>query len=247
MANWLDKEIQKFLARNFRSERPINFSDVVSATSKPAEASPSTSESPLARLAKEAYGRTQKYADYARQASCMWNTPASPSTLLLGIGYPKWSPSSSITNKAYAFSDALFGWPEDDRGSAKGAFRHILWQSDMTARYGDDIAQKVGDCHEREQPFYPRNSFFSSADDADRTIDQLNNIIGRRIGNEFKYLSTKDRALEILRFGFTDGFYSVLKRGDGFFEIIKKPMSFDEYERKRQQILHLDDNGKNKE
>ncbi len=90
-------------------------------------------------------------------------------------------------------------------------------------------------------------AFFSSIDDADRTIDQLNNKIGRRIGNEFKYLSTKERALEILRFGFTDGFYSVLKRGDGFFEIIKKPMTYDEYERKRQQILRLDDNGMVKE
>lgn len=117
----------------------------------------------------------------------------------------------------------------------------------MTARYGDNTAQKIGDCHEREQPTYPRSTFFSSIDDADRTIDQLNNKIGRRIGNEFKYLSTKERALEILRFGFTDGFYSVLKRGDGFFEIIKKSMSYDEYERKRQQILRLDDNGMVKE
>ena len=225
MSNWLDKEVQKYLSEKHSS----------------------TSDTPLARLAKEAYGKTHKLADYAQQASCMWNTPASFNTLLLGIGYPKLSPSSSITNKAYAFSDAVFGWPEEDRGSAKGAFRHILWQSDMTARYGDDTAQQVGNCHEREQPTYPRSTFFSSIDDADRTIDQLNNKIGRRIGNEFKYLSTKERALEILRFGFTEGFYSVLKRGDGFFEIIKKPMTYDEYERKRQQILRLDDNGKIKE
>ena len=138
MSNWLDKEVQKHLSEKHSS----------------------TSDTPLARLAKEAYGKTHKLADYAQQASCMWNTPASFNTLLLGIGYPKLSPGSSITNKAYAFSDAVFDRPEEDRGSTKGAFRHILWQSDMTARYGDDTAQQVGNCHEREQPFYPRNSFF---------------------------------------------------------------------------------------
>jgi hypothetical protein len=191
--------------------------------------------------------QSKKIGDNVNQASCMWNAPVSLNALLLGIGYPKLSPSSSITNKAYAFSDAVFGWPEEDRGSAKGAFRHILWQSDMTAEFGDDVAQKIGDCHEREQPLYPWNSFFTSIDDADRTVDHLNNIIGRRIGNKFKYLSTKDRALEILRIGFVEGFYSVLKRGESLFEIIKEPMSYDEYERKRQQILRLDDNGRIKE
>lgn len=203
-------------------------------------------DSPLARLARGAYGKARKFADNVGQASCMEHV-AGLDTLLSGIGYPEKSPETSITNKAYAFSDAVFGWLEDDRGSAKGSFRHILWQSDMTAKYGDSIAQKVGDCHEREQPFYPRESFFATPDDADRTIDQLNNIIGRRIGNEFKYLSTRERALKILQHGFHEGFYRVLKRGDGFFEIIKEPMRYDEYERKRQQILRLDDNGKIKE
>ena len=191
------------------------------------------------------FASTQKLADNAKQASCMLR--ATGFDALFGIGYPKWSSDSSITNKAYAFSNALFAPPEEDRGSAKGSFRHILWQSDITAKYGDETARKVGDCHEREAAFYPRDSFFASLDDADRTVDQLNNIIGRRIGNEFKYLSTKERALKILQNAFTEGFYSVLKRGDGFYEIVKEPMDYDEYERKRQQILRLDDNGKNKE
>lgn len=203
--------------------------------------------SPFDRLVREAYKSTRKIRDFAQQASCMWKAPTAVDVLLNGIGYPRMSPESGITNKAYAFSDAIFGIPEDDRGSVKGSFRHILWQSDMTARFGDSVAQKVGDCHERERPFYPRDSFFSSIDEADRTVDQLNNVIGRRLGNEFKYLSTKERALKILQMGFIEGFYRVLKRGDGFFEIIKEPMRYDEYERKRQQILRLDDNGKNKE
>lgn len=215
--------------------------------SEPSSPQPSTQGPSLEHFLDDAYTHIQKTADNVKQASCMWNTPIDLDALILEIGYPNLSPETSITNKAYAFSDAAFGWPDDDRGSAKGAFRHILWQSDMTAKYRDDVAQKIGNCHEREMPFYSRNSFFSTIDDADRTIDQLNNMIGRRIGNDFKYLSTKERALEILRFGFTEGFYSVLKRGDGFFEIIKKPMSYDEYERKRQQILRLDDNGKHKE
>ena len=81
MSNWLDKEVQKYLSEKHSSP----------------------SDTPLARLAKDAYGKTHKLADYVQQASCMWNTPVSFNTLLLGIGYPKLSPSSSITNKAYAF------------------------------------------------------------------------------------------------------------------------------------------------
>lgn len=206
-----------------------------------------SAKSVFAKYLQSACGGTQECIDKARQASCMLGAPSSVLSKLFGIGLPNLSPESSITNKAFAFSNALFDLPEDDRGSAKGSFRHILWQSDMTAKYGEETARRVGECHEREQPFYPRESFFATIDDADRTVDQLNNIIGRRLGNKFKYLSTKERALKILQIGFTEGFYSVQKRGDGFFEIIKKPMRYDEYRRKCQQILRLDDNGKIKE
>ena len=203
--------------------------------------------SPLARLACDAYNKASKMEGLLEQAPCMKRSSLHASELLLGIGVRDFSPKSSATNKAYAFSESAFAPPEEDRGSERGAFRHILWQSDITAKYGENVARHVGNCHEREQNFYPNERLFASVDDADRTVDQLNNIIGRRVGNEFKYLSTKERALKILRIGLNEGFYRVQKRNDGFFEIVKKPMSYDEYRRKYQQIIHLDVNGESKE
>lgn len=188
-----------------------------------------------------------KIEGLAEQAPCMSKAPLDRADLLLGIGIPGIPPRNSITNKAYAFSDALFDKPEDDRGSMRGAIRHILWQADITARYGKDAARRIGNCHERESPFYPNETLFSSPDDADRTVDQWNNVIGRQLGDKFKHLSTKERAIQILQNALTEGVYRMIPRSDGYFEIVKEPMNKDEYERAYQQILRLDDNGKIKE
>ena len=181
------------------------------------------------------------------QAPCMRKTPLDKDDLLLGIGLPDIPPRNSVTNKANAFSNVLSENSEDDRGSMRGAIRHVLWQADITAKYGGNAARHIGNCHEREMPFYPNETLFSSPDDADRTVDQWNNVIGRQLGDRLKHLSTKERAIQILQKALTEGVYRMIQRSDGYFEIVKEPMNKDEYERAYQQILRLNDNGKIKE
>ena len=73
---------------------------------------------------------------------------------------------------------------EEERGSENGAFRHTLWQATITSEYGESIAKQVGNAHE-DNPFVNlSNRTFSNVDDADRTVDLLNNIIGRDIGKK---------------------------------------------------------------
>ena len=188
-----------------------------------------------------------KIEGLAEQAPCMSKAPLDRADLLLEIGIPGFPPHNNISNKAYAFSDALFDKPEDDRGSMRGSVRHVLWQAEITGRYGKDAAMQIGNCHERQKPFYPNEKLYASFDDADRAVDQLNNEIGRRLGNRFRNLSTKELALEIMNAGLAEGFYRVKKRDDGYFDVVKEPMSKDEYERVYQQLLRLNDNGKIKE
>lgn len=111
------------------------------------------------------------------------------------------------------------GLPENDtnEGSHINAFRHVLWQAEITERFGSDIAKQVGNAHE-ENPYAATGSnlqmTFTSLADADQTIDLLNNQIGRKIGNETKGMTMQERALAVLEYFNANGLWTAIPNVD---------------------------------
>lgn len=205
----------------------------------------------------EAKQKLSKYADnlpkkinegtnLARQAWCMTKLPLTAISVPYFVGLKGLSPNSSSTNRAYAFSEAgnILSTEYGDEGSERGAFRHILWQSDITSRYDENTAKIIGDCHEYGIPFYPSQKFFNSLADADSAVDQFNNIIGRNIGMKYSHLPTKPRALKILDQMHKDGYYKAVRYKNGYI-VRRVNMSDDSYNKMYDEILNrTDENGK---
>lgn len=101
-------------------------------------------------------------------------------------GLPLGMHSTNISTNAVRFS-AGFGLNENSahEGSQVNAERHTLWQATITAKYGSDIATQIGNAHEDNPNVDLSVRSFSgkgALEQADQTIDLLNNQIGRSIG-----------------------------------------------------------------
>lgn len=101
------------------------------------------------------------------------------------IGLPT-KGSTNISTNSVRFSTRIGLFENNAKeGSQVNAFRHVLWQAQITAKYGVGIAKEVGNMHE-ENPTVAtgRNlqTSFNTLAKADETVDLLNNIIGRKIG-----------------------------------------------------------------
>lgn len=184
--------------------------------------------------------------NFARQAWCMAGLPLTAIDVPYSVGIKGLPPDSSSTNRAYAFSEAgnILSTEYGDDGSERGAFRHILWQSDITSRYDENVAEIIGDCHEFGKNFDPNQKAFDSLIDADSAIDRLNNIIGRKVGAKYSHLTTRLRALKVLEQMHQDGYYKAIRRKNGYI-VEKVKMSDDSYNKMYDEILNRrDENGK---
>ena len=107
------------------------------------------------------------------------------------IGFGVTKGATDISTNATRFAtrgEVLYGSKRGqiDEGSENGAFRHTLWQSSITSEFGSKTAKEAGNAHE-ENPFVSlKDRSFKSMADADQTVDLLNNIIGRGIGEANK-------------------------------------------------------------
>ena len=126
--------------------------------------------------------------------------------------------STNISTNSARFS-VNTGLPENDgnAGSHINAFRHVLWQAEITGRFGSDIAKQVGNAHE-ENPYAATGSnlqmTFTSLDNADQTIDLLNNQIGRKIGEATKGESMQAKALAVLEYFNINGVWTAIPNTD---------------------------------
>ena len=81
---------------------------------------------------------------------------------------------AKIGNREYNVYGNIYA---DSHVGYENTFRHILWQSTMTILYSNDLAKALGDVHERDN---------THGGDFDRTADIINNIWGRKLGEELK-------------------------------------------------------------
>ena len=133
------------------------------------------------------------------------------------IGFGVSKGSTDISTNATRFAtrgEILYGSTrqQEDRCSENGAFRHTLWQATITPKFGSRVALEAGNAHEKDPFTYLSVRTFSSLDDADQTVDLLNNQIGRRIGSLNKNVNMKDLALQVLEEFKNNGLYTATKK-----------------------------------
>jgi RHS repeat-associated protein len=96
-------------------------------------------------------------------------------------------------------------------GSQVNAFRHVLWQAEITQEFGTSIAKQVGNLHE-ENAFAANGSNFKTSfntlSKADETIDLMNNVIGRSIGAANPNANMQELALKTLDYYKENGLWT---------------------------------------
>jgi hypothetical protein len=150
----------------------------------------------------------------------------------IGNGVTKGADDISTNSTRFATrGEILFGSKntEEDMGSENGAFRHVLWQAAITSEFSSKIAHEAGNAHE-ENPFANLSiRSFSNLSEADQTVDLLNNIIGREIGNKNKNAGMQSLAMSVLEEFKNNGFYTATQDAKGNWNITKTKLSEEKY------------------
>ena len=132
---------------------------------------------------------------------------------------------------------------EEERGSEKGAFRHTIWQAKIASKYGKGIAKQVGNAHENNPRVNLYQRSFRDIEEADQTVDLLNNMIGRRIGETCQTGSMRDMAFMVLDEFRYNGLYTAEPDEKGIWHVKKRRLSQDKYDILKEHFSRVDENG----
>ncbi|WP_019671796.1 DUF6973 domain-containing protein [Psychrobacter lutiphocae] len=139
-------------------------------------------------------------------------------------------------------------------GGIANAFRHVLWQSIITQRFGSSIAIEVGNSHEFKVmekdiniPSYGGKNLdgfiYRNLSDADEVIDQFNNRIGRYIAINNPNKNNKQYARLVLEYYRNNGLYQAVKIFDGSYVIRKVKLPNNAYNHSITILQDLDHTG----
>ncbi|CDH04987.1 hypothetical protein XBO1_1630003 [Xenorhabdus bovienii str. oregonense] len=165
----------------------------------------------------------------------------------LAIG-PYIKHSTNISTNAARFAslgkEELGGFADRNDGNRQtNAFRHTIWQATITAKYGDKIAKHVGYANEINPNVDLRIRNFTDSQEADQTVDLLNNEIGRSIGLNYDTTSMKELAYKVLDTYNKNGLYTALKTSNGY-EVQKVQLNDHQYNYMQSVYKDVDENGK---
>lgn len=179
------------------------------------------------------------------QTLCMGAAARFNPSRLLNIGHPEYTPKPNISSRATAFAKAsdILSPNQDDRGSMRGAFRHGLWQAEITSQYGKDMAERIGNCHELGQKMDTVRTTYRTIDEADRAADLRNNVIGRQLGEKYKDKSMKSKTYALLVQALSDGLFVSTQNPDGSYDVKKEKISSGAFNRYLEVLNSLDENG----
>ena len=157
--------------------------------------------------------------------------------------------STNISTNAVRFSTNDLGLKESKshEGSEVNAFRHTLWQAEISNEYGDDIAHQAGNAHEAD-PFAiggdkRSTTSFKSEAKADESCDLRNNEIGRSIGNSDDPKEMNVLALKVLEYYHNTGLWVVTPQKDGTFTIAQQRIDDTRYKEAKTRLEQLNVNG----
>ncbi len=136
-------------------------------------------------------------------------------------------------------------------GTQGNAFRHGMWQAMITRDFGTDIASQVGNAHE-SNPFAlsdlenPSGAVFSgenALEQADQTVDLLNNEIGKQIGSDNPNATNVQLATKVLDTFRKEGMWTTSKQSDGSYKIAKTKLASSQYVSALKNVKKLGESG----
>ena len=130
-------------------------------------------------------------------------------------------------------------------GDQGNALRHVIWQSIITRRLGEEHAKRIGNAHEDNPNVDLNIRRFKKLEDADPTIDLLNNIIGREIGRQNPKASNGELAKKAVEEFYKSGLWTAIKVG-GNYIIQKTKITEEQYNIALETIDKKNENGLNK-
>ena len=128
-------------------------------------------------------------------------------------------------------------------GGKRNAIRHTLWQAILTNELGAEHAERIGNVHESgpTADLYQRN--FIDKEEADKTVDQLNNKIGRSIGERFKGSDNVTLAKQVAKELYNNGLWVLSENSDKTFSIQKTKITHAEYHKMINEINKMNNYG----
>jgi RHS repeat-associated protein len=167
-------------------------------------------------------------------------------TKRIGVGVTKGAVNISTNATRFATrGEILYGSIskiQEERGSENGAFRHTLWQAQITSEFGSDIAKQVGDAHEDNPNIDMSQTFFTNINDADKSVDLHNNIIGRAIGENNKGAKMDKNAKSVLNVYMKKGLYQA-KKVKGGYKVERVKLDSSKGKQLMNILNQLDENG----
>lgn len=138
-------------------------------------------------------------------------------------------------------------------GSESNAFRHAVWSGAITSKYGEVVAENIGNAHEGIPMGAKGNAhvdFSAPAPDnmgaADSLVDFLNNSIGREIGVQAGKNATEwDVAVKVLDVQLTKGLWTATVGKDGNITTERTKITQKQYDTARKTLSSLNRDGMN--
>ncbi|MBQ6200281.1 MAG: RHS repeat-associated core domain-containing protein [Prevotella sp.] len=131
---------------------------------------------------------------------------------------------------------------QEERGSENGAFRHALWQAQITSEFGTSIAKQAGDAHEDNPNIDMNQTFYTNINEADKSADLHNNIIGRTIGESVKGAKMNVTAKAVLNIFINEGLYQAQKVKGGY-QVVRVKLDSSKGNELMKIFNQLDENG----
>ena len=137
------------------------------------------------------------------------------------------------------------GLTTGEEGDQGNAYRHALWQGIITNEMGAKHAERIGNAHETHTNIDLNQRTFENMGDADRTVDILNNAIGREIGEKNKGESNKTIAKAVAKEFFAKGLWTVSGNETDGYSIQKTKITREQYNSAVREINKKGNNGLN--
>jgi RHS repeat-associated protein len=180
-----------------------------------------------------------RYAGFA-----FWNPTAA---VRIGFGVTPGATNISTNSTRFATrGEVLYGSKrgQEDRGSENGAFRHALWQATITSEFDRSVAAQAGNAHEENAFADLSIRVFDNINDADETVDLLNNIIGRNICDANSGANMNDLANLVLDEFYNNGLFTATENKNGNWVVSKTKLSPEKYSLLKTIYKGLNENGR---
>ena len=162
------------------------------------------------------------------------------------IGIMKDGGKNGISSFSHNFSVEMCkaaNLSRDPEGSQRNAIRHTLWQAMITNEFGPSQAERIGDNHENGPKADLSQRTFSNMEEADVVCDQLNNAIGRSIGERNKGVSNATMAEKVATELYNNGLWTAIENSDGSVSINKTKINNAEYQKVINELKKLNNYG----